>query len=149
MYTVTDLADLFNTSRNTIYSKLKSSKIKEFVVKTEKGSRLKKEGLNTLQLLMSESKVNVNLTQESVKDKSYLEIDEFVNFLKVQIDEFKQERLDWKKEKAEMHKKYDAMVEKYDAVVGVILEQQKQQLLLESEKNRPFWKKLFFKTENS
>lgn len=138
MYTVTELADLFNTSRNTIYSKLKSSKIKDFVVKTEKGSRLKKEGINVLQLLMSESKVSVNLTQEGANNKNCSEINELVSILKEQVEELKKEKLELKKEKAEMQ-------EKYDALVGVLLEQQKQQLLLESEKSKSFLRRLFFR----
>jgi FtsZ-binding cell division protein ZapB len=136
MYTVTNLATMFNTSRNTIYAKLKDARIKEFVYQTEKGLRLKQDGFSVLQLLLSESKLNINSTEEGKNENNT--DNELIKVLREQIEELKVEKTELKKEISEWQKKYDA-------IVGVVLEQQKQQLLLESEKNRPFWKKIFFK----
>jgi len=147
MYSVAELSKIFNTSRKTMYIKLKEPEIREFVYQAEKGLRLKQEGFNVLQVLLSKSKLAANVTEEVNNDVTVEynagEKIELINILKEQVEELKKEKLEWKEEKAEIQKKYDEMIIRYDTLVGALLEQQKQQLLLENEKSRPFWKKIF------
>lgn len=138
MYSPTELSKIFSTTRQTIYTKFRHKKIKDFVVNTKEGKRLKEEGFNAFQLLMADSKANIKLTEENVKvDTSFK--GEYIELLKEQLyDKNKQiERLESDKNK---------LMEQLERQTK--LAEHSQLLLLENKKqdeSKSFFQKLFGK----
>jgi nucleoside 2-deoxyribosyltransferase len=91
MYKPKDLASLYNVSQKTIYSKLKNEKVKQFVINTNEGLRLKDEGFNHFQILMSNSRVGDKVKIESTKVNDSVK-DEYIDNLKDQIKFLKEDR---------------------------------------------------------
>jgi tRNA uridine 5-carbamoylmethylation protein Kti12 len=141
MYSVTELAKIFNTTRKTIYTKLETDNIQSYVEDTKQGKRLKKEGFNILQLLMSESKVTEDKQNNSV---TYTEhIQDHINSLKSQIETL---RIDKDKQIEELKEEIKYFKEEKKTEVEFLREQLKQtQLLTETKKQekKSFWDKLF------
>lgn len=141
MYTVSELAKMFNTTRQTIYNKLESEDLQPFINKTDKGLRLQIEGMNALQLIMSESKIapkteidnnfttltpSIDVTK-TPQNNPYL--DKYIETLHQNINDLKQEN---ERLRAELQSK-DKML--FDTLT-------RQQLLLEDKQGkekRGFW----------
>ena len=58
MYSVQELSKMYGCTRVTMYTKLKDTRIQEFLHKDDKGMKLQVEGLNVLNVVMGESNVN-------------------------------------------------------------------------------------------
>lgn len=95
MYSVQELARMYNCTRQTIYSKMDNPDIQTYVIKCDKGLRLMPEGLNILNVIMSESKVN-KIQQETYKKLDIghtmqnpiqsIDINRYIDALREQID---------------------------------------------------------------
>lgn len=72
MYTILELHKLLGVSRNTLYERLKTKEIQEFIFKDDKGIKLKKEGLNTLCALLGNTKLNKEETKVEQTDDKYV-----------------------------------------------------------------------------
>jgi predicted RNase H-like nuclease (RuvC/YqgF family) len=129
MYTVQELSAMYKCTRKTMYSKLESDNIQQFIIKTDKGIRLMPEGLNTLNIIMADSKVsreqevnnqidtretpNVDkyftLYTEQLKIQSH-ELNIQNSYLKEQIEDLKQEKEELKREKQELQIRHDQLL---------------------------------------
>jgi hypothetical protein len=94
MYSVVDLAKMFNTTRSTIYNKLESESIQEYIITTKQGKRLQKDGINVFQLIMAESKVVSNATdiQQINKQVDNNLNTDYIDSLNKQIEELKNDK---------------------------------------------------------
>jgi len=91
MYSVTELARMYNTTRATIYSKLQDESILQYVAETKNGKRLQKEGLNQFQLLMAESKKSIErCTTNTQLYTNYT--NEYIDNLKARIAELENDK---------------------------------------------------------
>jgi fructose-specific phosphotransferase system component IIB len=98
MYSVADLAKMFKTTRKTIYTKLDTESIQEYIKETKQGKRLLEEGLTQFQLIMADSKVlqdKQNSKQDTIQqsnDYYTTHIQDYINQLKSEIDELKKDK---------------------------------------------------------
>lgn len=125
MYSVLDLAKMYNTSKQTMYGKVKSDEMKPYIVNSEDGIKVDPMGLNVLNVLMANSKVkkNSSSSQDDSQDDSEPihkhtgEVDqhltEYINHLKGQIEDLKREKQElvykYEKEKQEYQLRYDQL----------------------------------------
>jgi hypothetical protein len=133
-YSVIQLSKIFNVSRNTIYAKLNSDELKEYVEQAEQGLRLNQKGFNMLKIALSNSKNVTQMIRSSTADKKekFEHADnKIIEILESQIAELKQEKEDLKKEITEYRTKYDN-------IVNMFIEQQNNQKLLQ-ERNTSIW----------
>ena len=133
MYSVNELAKMFNVARNTIYSKLNSSELVQYVKQTEQGVRLEQEGLSVLQLLLvSTSSKNSSMNKAKIEQNDYL--NKYVEHLEQQIETLKSE---YYREKQELIGEKKELQKKYDSLVNIIIEQQlRQQKMLEDAESK-------------
>lgn len=91
MYSVQKLAKMYNTTRQTIYTKLEHENIKPFVIIDEKGKKLLPDGINALNSLLSDSKVNIQ--KDTNLDNSVTSyIDKYIDDLKSQIERLENDK---------------------------------------------------------
>jgi len=133
VYSVNELAKMFNVARNTIYSKLNSSELVQYVKQTEQGVRLEQEGLSVLQLLLvSTSSKNSSMNKAKIEQNDYL--NKYVEHLEQQIETLKSE---YYREKQELIGEKKELQKKYDSLVNIIIEQQlRQQKMLEDAESK-------------
>ena len=165
MYSALDLARMFNTTKVTIYKKLKDKSLLEFIKETDNGKKLMQEGLNQFQLLMSESKVSYKVTNKQKKinlsftstdnndyQDNYEKIDS--NFTKVNNDyiENLKEQIDYLKKDRErllnQLEKKDEIIEKQILLAEhsqkILTDSQEKLLLLEQKKEKTnIFKRIF------
>jgi hypothetical protein len=55
MYGVTDLSKMYGVTRVTMYKHLKNKDLQEYLVQSERGLRLEKEGLNVLNNILGQA----------------------------------------------------------------------------------------------
>jgi hypothetical protein len=142
MYSVLELARMYKTSKQTMYAKVKSEEMKPYVIDSQDGLKVDPTGLNTLNLIMANSKVaksQVNGQDDGeLLRKHSSELDdhftEYINHLKGQIEDLKKEKEELKREKQELQVKLDQFLH-------LLLEKQKQ---LEAPQSG-FWLRLFGK----
>jgi DeoR/GlpR family transcriptional regulator of sugar metabolism len=87
-YGITELARMFKTTRATIYRKLDTDSIQQYVIQSQKGKKLLQEGLTQFQLIMAESKVTNIQKKDEKKDLT----DDYINNLKNQIDSLSKDK---------------------------------------------------------
>lgn len=106
MYSVIQLAKMYGCTRATIYNKFKHEEIQQFLQKDEKGIKLVKEGLNVLNVIMSESNIKTDKQQEDTKTNNGFteEKERYVKLLEAQIEELKRDKERLYNELAEQRK---------------------------------------------
>jgi hypothetical protein len=57
MYSVAKLAEMYETTRQTVNEKFKLEELKPYIIEDKKGKKLITEGLNVFNLIMADSKV--------------------------------------------------------------------------------------------
>jgi hypothetical protein len=113
-YTITQLAEMFKTTRNTVYKKLDDPTLQEYIYTNEKGHRtLSIEGLNTFTMLMSNRKAMPTKQEINEHGKTPTYHDEYIQSLHDQITLIKQENARLLDEKAEITRKYDSLFDVY------------------------------------
>ena len=118
MYSVQQLAEMYGTTRATMYRYLKYKEMKEFMYKDEKGLKMRLEGLNTLNVIMSNNYNRTSQNEPSEQINANYN-DKYVHSLEVQVNELKEEVKKWQ--------------DKYQSVVEALLDQKSNtQKLLES-----------------
>lgn len=127
-YTATQLAKMFKISRTTVYSKFEHQELNKYVHDTEQGKKLDKEGLDTLRILLANSKVNVqqNTTVTTEKTAVY---EQYINSLLEQITYLKKE--------------VDDLKNKNELLTNHLLQRDRLMLESEEQKKSGFFKRLF------
>lgn len=141
MYSVSKLAEMYKTTRQTIYIKLKEEELQPYIIKSDKGLRLQQEGLSVLNVLMGDSKVKPQENTNRQKNNSKLDssltpqndsyIDKYIQDLHGQIEALK-------REKQELQLKYDCLVES-------LINSQKAIESREQKEKRTIWQVLRLK----
>jgi predicted RNase H-like nuclease (RuvC/YqgF family) len=119
MYSITDLAKIYNCSRQTIYTKFASEDIKPHIIEGEKGKgqRLTVEGFNILNVLMGDSRVNIKKHENGNNDEIDFskENGKIVELLmkqyQIQTDELRQQVEYFKAEIEKLQTKNDSLVD--------------------------------------
>jgi len=141
LYSVSKLAEMYKTTRQTIYIKLKEEELQPYIIKSDKGLRLQQEGLSVLNVLMGDSKVKPQENTNRQKNNSKLDssltpqndsyIDKYIQDLHGQIEALK-------REKQELQLKYDCLVES-------LINSQKAIESREQKEKRTIWQVLRLK----
>jgi hypothetical protein len=93
MYGSTDLAKMYDTTKQTMTIKMQDSRLKPYLIQVGNGKKLSVDGLNTLNLIMADSKVvkikskvdeSLNEQNDSKNDDKY--IDKYISSLLQTID---------------------------------------------------------------
>ena len=69
MYSVSELAKMYNCTRQTIYVKLDRDELKPFLTVTDTGKKLTPEWLNLLNIIMADSKVTLKDSDANRQDE--------------------------------------------------------------------------------
>ena len=118
MYSVQQLAEMYNVTRSTMYRYLEHEEIKEYMYKDRKGLKMRLEGLNTLNVIMANN-YNRTSQNESSEQINVNYNDKYIHSLETQVNELKEEVKKWQ--------------DKYQSVVEALLDQKSNtQKLLES-----------------
>lgn len=138
MYSVLELARMYNTSKQTMYTKVKSEEMKPYIIDGEDGIKVDATGLNILNLIMANSKIAKG--QVDGQDKAEVirkhtgETDDhlthYINHLKQQIDELKKEKEELKRDKKETQNKLEIEKQeiqvKLDQLINLMINKQQQ-----------------------
>lgn len=109
MYSIKELADLYKTSRQTIYKKIRSEEMRPYVIDNESGIKVDKEGLNVLNAIMADSKVadkqvdnqnNNEVSHKLTNDHNTM----LYSILQNQIDELRRDKQELQREKQELQR---------------------------------------------
>lgn len=108
MYSVSQLAKMYNCTRPTIYNKFKQEELKEFLFNDKRGLRLSPEGLNLFNVIMSESNVKTDLHENDTETNTIVTDtqERYITSLLAQIDELKHDKEFLKHELAEQRKAF-------------------------------------------
>lgn len=142
MYSVSDLSKMYSTSRQTIYVKLTDARLTEFIEVTDKGKRLKQEGLSMFNLVMSSCKLDSKLDSQ-LDNKLDSQLDNFTpkngkyfdKIFEKFINQIEQENLYLKKQIETLQNEKIELKNKYDNLVNIFIEQQMAKKYLPSKKN--------------
>jgi hypothetical protein len=156
MYSVADLAKIYNTTRKTIYKKMDTPSIKKYIKSTQNGKKLMPEGFNEFQLLMSMSRVYTKSDSiHEVKSQKTEKVDikdmytkEHINDLKQQIEELKNDKLKLFEELQNKNMLLEKALITIENSQNILKESTNRILLLESnnKENLSWWK--FWKKTN-
>jgi chromosome segregation ATPase len=118
MYSVPELARIYKTSKQTMYSKVKTEEMKPYIVDGQEGIKIDPSGLNTLNLIMANSKVaksQVNGQDDSEHIHNHTDqldqhLTDYINHLKGQIEDLKRDKQELQHEKQEIQAKHDQLI---------------------------------------
>jgi chromosome segregation ATPase len=113
MYSVSKLAEMFNTTKATIYSKLEDETLKDEIINTKKGKQLTVNGLSKLQLIMSDSRVAYKNKNVETAKTEYNYQNEYINNLKDQLETLKEDKQKLLEDK---NKLFDELSERNDQI---------------------------------
>jgi ATP phosphoribosyltransferase len=143
MYSVTELSKMFHTSRPTIYRKLKSKSLQHYISDTDKGKMLSQEGLNAFQLIMADSKVISNDTEQKHHHYSN-DTEQLIDSLREQIEELKKDKLNMIEDKKELLNQINTKEKQLDNTLTLLKDSQNKILLLsEVPKTKKTWWKFW------
>lgn len=146
MYGVSELAKMYNTTRQTIYNKFKDERLKEYFAYEDGKKRLKLEWLQIFNHIMAESKnIDVN-DDDNINAKITDEIDakpsgltsEYIESLKQQIDDLKKDKSKLQEQLSHVLKDNSMLHEKLSQIANTLLEQQR--LLEEPKERKGLWR---------
>jgi chromosome segregation ATPase len=143
MYTVSELAKMFNTTKATIYSKLEDSDLSDEIIHDKRGKKLTQKGLSKLQLIMAESRVAKN-TDVSINEKIDYK-DEYINNLKKQIQDLQKDKEDLKNDKTKIESEKERLFNELnnkDKLINDLVEKNNNLLLVEKNpirKEKKWW----------
>lgn len=143
MYSASELSNMFEVSRKTIYEKFKCEELLPYVKDTKQGKRLETEGFNVLRLLLSNSKVtqvnstvtpesNTSVTPNNTIETNYTS--EYIQSLKDQLERVI-------REKEELQTRYDLLFNSFIAKQTVLES-------VEQKKKRGFFSNIFGNNQN-
>jgi ATP phosphoribosyltransferase len=147
MYSVTELAKMFKTTRKTIYTKLNTENIQEYVENTKNGKRLLENGLSEFQLIMANSKISQE-NQNQEFDTKHKSNDYYSPFTHDYINQLKEEITELKKDKEYLRIQLNNSQELLKTRDNLLEKTQKKILLLYGEKennqkNKSSWWKFW------
>ena len=97
LHSINDISILLSLSKMTIYRKLKVKELKPYIVIKQGVQYLDDDGLTLLTEMLNnkcetvKDDVNVNVTNDSLNEETAIDIDDYITFLKSEIDFFKSE----------------------------------------------------------
>ena len=131
-YGITELAKIFNTTRATIYRKLDTESMQQYVIQSQKGKRLLQEGLTQFQLIMAESKVTNIQKKDEKKDLT----EDYIDTLKTQIDSLNKDKENLYKEIAEKNVQLNTAYDIINNSQKLLTESNEKIKLLQEKKDK-------------
>ena len=135
-YNVTELARIYGVTRKTIYTKLENEAIKEYVVATEDGKKLKQEGLNLFNTIIANSKRCIS---KQNKDEVNTQVNTEINYMRDHIKMLEDKIEELKADKTNLQKDKEVLFSQFEMQNKII---ENQLLLLNpgSNSKKSWWK---------